>query len=562
MVLNISNLNKTYADKEILKEVSFFVEDREKVALVGINGSGKTTLLKCIIGEEEMDSGTITFSKDKKVAYLSQENVLESETSLSGGQKMRKKIEELLAKRPDILILDEPTNHLDISSISWLEKVLKHYDGAILMVSHDRYFLDKIVNKIIDIENGRVKTYRGNYSTYVEKKKELNKAYLRAYQNQQEKIAHQEEVIKKLKEFNREKSIKRARSREKALEKMEVLERPVEIKDDMSLNLSPAVISGNDVLSIRGLEKSWNDRNLFKNVNFEIKRGEHIALIGENGTGKTSLLKMIISKESENIKLGAGVNLAYYDQEHNILNMENTIFDEIRQAHKNLTDTKIRNVLAAFLFMGEEVYKKIKDLSGGEKARVIFAKLMLSSANFLILDEPTNHLDIKSKEILEEALKNYDGTILFVSHDRYFINKVATRILEIYNNGIDNYIGNYDYYLSKKSEIKNETKVEEERNKNKESESKLDWEKQKELASYKRSLENAITKAQKKIEELESKIKGFENQMNNPQIAFDTEKLMDIHTKGEIAKEELEKELEIWEEKTIELEELEKSGLN
>ena len=373
--------------------------------------------------------------------------------TLSGGQKTRLSLSKLLLSHPDIILLDEPTNHLDVSSITWLENFLMNYSGSVVIVSHDRYFLDKIVTKVIEIDNRTIRMYSGNYSAYSEKKKAIMDALLKQYENQQREIKHQESVIAKLKSFNREKSIKRAESREKMLDKIEVLDKPTTDVSTMNIRLEPNILSGNDVLTIEGLSKSFDHHVLFQDADIQIKRGERVAIIGNNGTGKTTLLKIINGLESSDrgtISLGAKVHIGYYDQEHHVLHMEKTLFEEISDAYPNLTNTQIRNVLAAFLFTGDDVFKRIGELSGGERGRVSLAKLMLSDSNFLILDEPTNHLDMMSKEILEQALNRYTGTILYVSHDRYFINKTATRILELTNHTFINYIGNYDYYLEKK----------------------------------------------------------------------------------------------------------------
>ena len=373
--------------------------------------------------------------------------------TLSGGQKTRVALGRLLLSKPDIIMLDEPTNHLDMNSIAWLENYLVNYDGSVIIVAHDRYFLDKVVTKVIEVERGIVSVFSGNYSDYAAKKKQLMDAKLKEYYNQQRDIKHQEEVIAKLKSFNREKSIKRAESREKLLDKIEVIDKPITEQETMHFKLEPAKESGNDVLSVEGLSKAFGGNRLFDNVSFEIKKGEKVALIGNNGTGKTTILKIInhiIDADAGKVKLGANVEIGYYDQEHNVLHMDKTAFDEIGDAYPDMTNTQIRNMLACFLFTGDDVFKKISDLSGGERGRVSLAKLMLSNANFLILDEPTNHLDIMSKEILESALNRYTGTVLYVSHDRYFINKTASRIMELSANTVTNYIGNYDYYLEKR----------------------------------------------------------------------------------------------------------------
>ena len=577
MILNIANLNKTYVGKPILKDVTFHLEDKEKAAIVGINGSGKTTLIKCILGEEEPDDGIVAISKDKKIGYLAQQHAdIESGVkdfdTLSGGQKTRKRIEEILLTKPDLLILDEPTNHLDIESIQWLEKVLKHYDGAVLLVSHDRYFLDHVVTKIIDLDNGKARMYTGNYSEYAVKKKQIRDAELKAYLNQQETIAHQEAVITKLKQFNREKSIKRAESREKQLAKIERLEKPEEIDNEMRLALTPSVTSGNDVLSVKDLSKSFDDKLLFSNVSFEVKRGEHIAVIGANGTGKTTLLKILNEMEpadTGSFRLGTNVEIGYYDQEHAVLHMEKTIFDEIQDDYPNLNDTKVRNVLAAFLFRGDDVYKRIGDLSGGEQGRVSLAKLMLSNANFLILDEPTNHLDIQGREVLEDAINNYEGTVLYVSHDRYFINKTATRILELFSNRFDNCIGNYDYCLEKKEDVRKAGGTGEDQNLTSEKprtsavpypelkdDQKTDWELQKEYKKNLQKLTRDLSATEQEIAKLEKRNLELDDEYMNPDIAADVGKLMELHKEHEANDAQLSDLYENWETVSEQLEAL------
>ena len=374
-------------------------------------------------------------------------------STLSGGQKTRVSLGKLLLSRPDIILLDEPTNHLDMGSIAWLETYLLNYKGAVVIVAHDRYFLDRTATKIIELDMGRGMVFQGNYTAYSQKKAQVRQAQMKAWLNQQQEIRHQEEVIAKLKSFNREKSIKRAESREKMLAKIDVLEKPTEANDEMNLRLEPDIISGSDVMTIRNLSKSFGDNHLFSHIDIDVKRGERVAVIGDNGTGKTTLLKIInqmLPADSGEIILGTRVHIGYYDQDHQVLHMEKTLFDELQDAYPTLNNTRIRSVLAAFLFTGDDVFKRIGDLSGGERGRVSLAKLMLSNANFLILDEPTNHLDITSKEILEHALNQYTGTVLYVSHDRYFINRTATRILELTGETFINYIGNYDYYLEKR----------------------------------------------------------------------------------------------------------------
>ena len=575
MILNVSMLSKAYVGKTVLKDVSFHLEDKEKAAIVGINGSGKTTLLRCILGIEEADEGSIAFSKEKKMDYLAQQHAdIETENedydTLSGGQKTRKRVEEILQEKPDLLILDEPTNHLDIGSIQWLEKVLKRYDGAVLLVSHDRYFLDRIVTKVIDLERGKVRMYQGNYSAYAEKKRQLREAEWKAFQNQQAEIKHQEAVIEKLKQFNREKSIKRAESREKMLLKVERLEKPEELENEMKLLFSPRESSGNDVLMAKELGKSYDGKRLFSHGTFSLQKGEHVALIGDNGTGKTTLLKILnglVQADEGEFRLGSKVKIAYYDQEHAVLNMEKTLFDEIQDTYPDMNNTKVRNVLAAFLFTGDDVYKRIQDLSGGEQGRVSLAKLMLSDANFLILDEPTNHLDIQGKEVLEEAIRNYEGTVLYVSHDRYFINKTATRIIELFSNRFDNYIGNYDYYIEKKEDVraygdlqqKDKMPLEaidpEEAQRQEEKESKrLDWENQKELSAKRRKWQNALQKAEEKIAKLEERKEELTASME--EVGSDVGRLMEIHREQEAIEKELEEQYAIWEESSLELENL------
>ncbi len=630
MVLACQNISKAYGVTEILNNINFHIEAKEKLAIVGVNGAGKSTLLKIIMQEEEADEGQVVIGKDISIGYLAQhqndyydktiyeelvsvkqnvidlqeqirqleqdmkhldgqelENALERYTrmnhtfeqqdgyafesqitgilkglgftesdfhrpvsELSGGQKTRVSLGRLLLSRPDIILLDEPTNHLDLNSIAWLEGYLKNYDGAVIIVSHDRYFLDKIVTKVVELELTKSTIYHGNYSYYAKKREEVRLSKYRAYMNQQAEIKHQEEVIAKLKQFNREKSIKRAESREKMLDKIERLDKPQEVHDEMRLSLTPDIESGNDVLLVEGLAKSYGDNTLFTNLGMDIKRGEHVALIGNNGTGKTTILKIInqlIPKDAGKIVLGAQVHVGYYDQEHQVLNPDKTIFDELHDAYPNMTNTKIRNVLAAFLFTGEDVFKEIKDLSGGERGRVSLAKLMLSNANFLILDEPTNHLDITSKEILENALKNYSGTILYVSHDRYFINQTATRILDLHDGGITSYIGNYDYYIEQQlvstSRTEERTVVVKE-----ETETKKDWKRSKEEQAKERKRQNDIKKTETRIEELEQLLSDLNDEMSLPENATNSAKLNEIAEKQAVANEELEQLYELWEE--------------
>ncbi|MGN0151770.1 MAG: ABC-F family ATP-binding cassette domain-containing protein [Wujia sp.] len=658
MILACQNISKSFGVKQILKNISFHIEEREKIAIVGINGSGKSTLLKIIMGEETADEGQVVISKGTTIGYLSQhqdisfdntiyaemletkkylidmenriralelemkhlkgeelERVLEeynrlqaaydrengyayqSEitgvlkglgfdksdydrhiSTLSGGQKMRIALGRLLLTKPDIIILDEPTNHLDMSSIAWLEGFLSNYQGSVIIVSHDRYFIDKIATKIIEIDNTSSYIYHGNYSYYSGKRAEIRASQMKAYLNQQQEIKHQEDVITKLRQFNREKSIKRAESREKMLNKMDVLEKPTEVASEMKLTLTPSVESGNDVLTITDLTKSFGQNTLFSNLNMEIKRGEHVALIGGNGTGKTTILKMInhlIPKDSGNINLGSRVKIGYYDQEHQILSLHKTIFEEISDTYPDLTNTRIRNVLAAFLFTGEDVFKKIGDLSGGERGRVSLAKLMLSPANFLILDEPTNHLDIQSKEILEEAIKNYAGTVLFVSHDRYFINTISTRIIELKDKQLYSFIGDYNYYETHRDTVYGvqkdaypspagklnfsavnpvtDTTVTTKSgnltgNSNPDSalSNKESYIKNKEEQARIRKNKNALKKTETMIAELEERIEAIDAQINAPENATNSVKLGELSSEREALDEELMNLYETW----------------
>lgn len=502
--------------------------------------------------------------------------------TLSGGQKTRVFLGRLLLSRPDVILLDEPTNHLDMHSIAWLETFLINYPGSVLIVAHDRYFLDRVVTKVFEVEQGNVMTYKGNYSAYAEKKRQLFDAKMRQYLNQQAEIKHQEEVIAKLKSFNREKSIKRAESREKMLSKIEVVEKPQEINASMHITLSPNVVSGNDVLMTEGLSMSFPGRSLFSDVALDIKRGERVAIIGDNGTGKTTLLKLITGQlpaDSGKMTLGAKVHVGYYDQEHQILHMEKTLFEELSDAYPAMTNTEIRNILAAFLFTGDDVFKRIGSLSGGERGRVSLAKLMLSECNFLILDEPTNHLDITSREILENALSHYTGTVLFVSHDRYFINQTATRILELTNQTFVNYVGNYDYYLEKKEELTlkltgqasstsggnassraaaalggtisglsgNAASSANTAGPGVVSENKAQWAQQKEAQAKERKRQNDLAKTEKEIEQLEAKKDELAEQMNNPEVASNAGELLELSRESEKVQTRLDELYELWE---------------
>ena len=521
--------------------------------------------------EDHMDSYnrlTAAFERENGYAYESEltgvlkglgfqeEEFTKPVNTLSGGQKTRVSLGKLLLTKPDILLLDEPTNHLDLNSITWLETYILNYPGAVLIVSHDRYFLNRIVTKVIEIENGELMTYSGNYTDYSQKKQQIREARIKEYLNQQQEIKHQEAVIEKLRSFNREKSIKRAESREKMLEKIKLVEKPIETNKDFQLKLEPATISGNDVLTVEHLSKAFPPQTLFSDISFEIKRGEHVAIIGDNGTGKTTLLKIlnqVLPADNGTFTLGTNVQIGYYDQEHHVLHMEKTIFEEISDDYPTLTNTQIRNMLAAFLFTGDDVFKRISDLSGGERGRVSLAKLMLSEANFLILDEPTNHLDITSKEILEKALNNYTGTLLYVSHDRYFINQTATRILDLTHHTFVNYIGNYDYYLEKKEELTAayteniDMTSDSSTDSGEVSASKLSWQEQKELQAKERKRQNELKKTEERISVLEDRDREIDELMVQEEIFTNSVKCQELAKEKVQIAEELETLYKNWE---------------
>ncbi len=478
--------------------------------------------------------------------------------TLSGGQKTRVSLGKLLLTKPDVLLLDEPTNHLDLNSVAWLETFLMNYPGAVFIVSHDRYFLNRVVTKVVEIEHGEIRTYLGNYKAYSAKKQQIRDAQLKEYLNQQREIRHQQAVIEKLRSFNREKSIRRAESREKMLEKITPVDKPAETVREMHLTLEPAYTSGNDVLSVEGLSKQFDSQVLFRDVSFEIKRGEHVAVIGDNGTGKTTLLKIlnkVIRADSGSFTLGAKVKIGYYDQEHHVLHDEKTIFEEISDDYPSLNNTQIRNTLAAFQFTGDDVFKEIRSLSGGEKGRVSLAKLMLSEANFLILDEPTNHLDITSKEILEEALNSYSGTVLYVSHDRYFINQTASRILELVNQTFINYIGNYDYYLEKKEELTRACSTSGSQAhdagsssaSSPVSESKLSWQEQKEQQAKERKRKNDLKKTEEEISRLEDRNSQIDHELTLEEVYSNSVKCQELSTERAENEARLEELYELWE---------------
>ena len=521
--------------------------------------------------EDHMDSYnrlTAAFERENGYAYESEltgvlkglgfqeEEFTKPVNTLSGGQKTRVSLGKLLLTKPDILLLDEPTNHLDLNSITWLETYILNYPGAVLIVSHDRYFLNRIVTKVIEIENGELMTYSGNYTDYSQKKQQIREARIKEYLNQQQEIKHQEAVIEKLRSFNREKSIKRAESREKMLEKIKPVEKPIETNKDFQLKLEPATISGNDVLTVEHLSKAFPPQTLFSDISFEIKRGEHVAIIGDNGTGKTTLLKIlnqVLPADNGTFTLGTNVQIGYYDQEHHVLHMEKTIFEEISDDYPTLTNTQIRNMLAAFLFTGDDVFKRISDLSGGERGRVSLAKLMLSEANFLILDEPTNHLDITSKEILEKALNNYTGTLLYVSHDRYFINQTATRILDLTHHTFVNYIGNYDYYLEKKEELTAayteniDMTSDSSTDSGEVSASKLSWQEQKELQAKERKRQNELKKTEERISVLEDRDREIDELMVQEEFFTNSVKCQELAKEKVQIAEELETLYKNWE---------------
>ncbi len=673
MLLACNNITKSFGDVTILNQVSFHINEREKMAIVGINGAGKSTLLKVIMQELSADSGEVITAKGATIGYLSQHQDLASNRTvyeemlsvkadllwtearirevehlmkgqegdaldallkeytslthsfeaqngyayksevvgvlkglgfseedfekqiqtLSGGQKTRIALGRLLLTNPDLIMLDEPTNHLDMASIAWLETYLINYPGAVLIVAHDRYFLDRVVTKVVELDAGKAQTFTGNYSDYAVKKEQQREILIQHYLNQQKEIKHQEEVIAKLRSFNREKSIKRAESREKMLDKIERIDKPTEVRSKMKIRLTPHIMSGNDVLTVTGLAKSFGNQTLFSNLNFEIKRGEKVAIIGKNGTGKTTILKIIndlLPADAGEIRPGAKVQIAYYDQEHQVLHPEKTLFDELQDTYPYMDNTEVRNVLAAFLFTGDDVFKRISEISGGERGRVSLAKLMLSDANLLILDEPTNHLDIVSKEILEDAINAYEGTVLYVSHDRYFINKTATRILDLTEQTLLNYPGNYDYYLEKKEATerlylegigygvdgKGKSAVSDSSStglgttasgtsagqngsastgfggattgSGAVTETKLDWQQQKEEQARQRKRQNDLKKTEEEIERVETHIAELDTALADPAIASDHTKLTELSKEREELEGKLEKLMEQWEE--------------
>ncbi len=632
MILSVQHITKSFGEETVLDDVSFYLEEQEKAALVGINGSGKSTLLKIIVGELEPDAGTITVAKEKKVGYLAQyqetfgdrtvyDEVMEAKrdlvemegrirsieeqlqdiseieaesfmekyhsllhefeardgyscasevsgvlkglgfsendfsrrcSELSGGQKTRVALARLLAAHPDLLLLDEPTNHLDISSIRWLENFLLNYRGAVLVAAHDRYFLDRVVTKVVEISSHHASVYAGNYSCYAESAAKKREADQRAYFNQQREIHRQQEVIDKLRSFNREKSVKRAQSREKMLDKIDIIERPQDENSRMRIILTPSEESGKDVLFVEGLAKSFGEKHLFNGLSFDIRRGEHVALIGENGTGKTTILKIlngVLEADDGMFRIGTNVRIGYFDQEQQILHPQKTLFEEISDDHPEMTQTRIRNVLAAFLFTGDDVFTRIEDLSGGERVRMSLARLMLSEANFLMLDEPTNHLDIVSREILESAINSYEGTVLFVSHDRYFINRTASRILELDQGHITNYLGDYDYYLDKKEALSTIAVSSSEMKpvRDTRSSGRAEWEARKDEQSRDRKRKSRIIRIEEEITELENRLGELDDAFMDPSVSTDSASLAELHAEQTKIKRQVDTLYEEWE---------------
>lgn len=633
MILSANNLSKSFITNTVLNKINFQINEKEKVAIVGINGAGKSTLFKIITNDILPDSGNVTISNQATIGYLPQNSILNSNKTvydeilsakshiiemeneiwkieqeisknadneklfnqlsnkytdlrhkfesldgysyksqvkgvlkglgfledefnknahlLSGGQKTRLALAKILVSQPDILLLDEPTNHLDINATEWLENYLLAYNGTLLIVSHDRYFLDKIVTKVVELEGGNCKTYMGNYSFYTCHKSLNQEIDEKHYENQQKEIKRQEEIIKQLRAFNREKSLKRAKSREKALDKIERLDKPLSLNDTMKLRLKPKFESGQDVLSVKDLKQSFSNSLLFENVNFDIYKGDKIALIGANGSGKTTIFRIItnqIKASGGNFKLGSNVYIGYYDQEHVMLNPQNNLIEEISDTYPNMNIGEIRNILASFLFTNDDVFKQIQTLSGGEKGRITLAKLMLSKSNFLLLDEPTNHLDIVSREVLEKNLKTYTGTILFISHDRYFINKIATGILDLKPDGVTYYQGNYDYYIEKRNEqLIEQPKVSNSSLSTTIKSNKEQWLQRKEEESLRRKNEKLLEKTENDINSIETQMEEIDLLLCQDEIYTDHIKVQELTTKKSQLEDELSTLYEQWE---------------
>ena len=539
--LNLNSKNTIYEEASSVFKNLIDLEEKIKTLEIKMNepydesnAQYHEKLIKDYTTAQELYShrGGYTYKGDiakvlKGLGFL-EEDFNNSIENLSGGQKTRVALCKLLLQSPDILLLDEPTNHLDLEAIEWLEEFLSTYKGTLLVISHDRFFLDAVTNKTFQVINGHVNCYNAPYTKYLELRKKDYEAQLKAYNLQQAEIKRQEEIIQKFRSFNREKSIKKAESREKALEKLDRLDAPDKEKGASKISFETTVKSGYDVLHIENLSKSFDDNKLFSNISFDLKRGEKVALIGENGRGKTTLLNIIMGKvksDSGKAVLGTNVNIGYYDQEQSDLDYNKTILDEVWDAFPDLTTTKIRTALGSFLFTGDDVFKKIETLSGGEKCRINILKLMLSKANFLLLDEPTNHLDIPSREALEDAILNYDGSMLIVSHDRYFLNKVINKIVELKEDGMNEYLGNYNYYMQKKenptrfeayeeiSNGKTKTQLKDEKKKVKLA--------QKEIRVKKtrlREVENEISKSEELLEKLNNDL-CLEEIYSNPKEA-------------------------------------------
>ncbi|WP_077369650.1 ABC-F family ATP-binding cassette domain-containing protein [Anaerosalibacter sp. Marseille-P3206] len=629
IVLSCSNINKSFIVDNILENISFSVNEGEKIGVVGLNGSGKTTLFNIISGEVPSDSGDIFVQKDLQIGYLKQHTHVESDRTvfdeclevfipliemerelrdleqqisiegnngeseelnklmnryadlleeftqkngygfkseikgilkglgfseeemekevnkLSGGQKARLSLGKLLLKKPNLLLLDEPTNHLDIEAISWLEKFLKDYSGAALIISHDRYFLDNVVTKIFQLENLNLKTYNGNYTEFMKKRKVEMELLKKQYENQQKEIERQEEIIKRFANYGGQRYIKQAQSRQKLLDKMKKIDKPIENSKKTNLRFEPKIVSGREVLAVESLGKSFDNFKLFEDINFNIYRGEKVGLIGPNGIGKTTLFKMVLgdTMASEgNIKLGHHVNIGYFDQEQTKLNLEKTVIDEIWDENSSFDHYQVRSYLAQFLFIGDDIFKEINDLSGGERSRLALLKLMLSKANFLLMDEPTNHLDIDSKEVLEDALKDYDGTLLVISHDRYFLNKVVDKVLELTEEGLKEYLGNYNYYVEKKNEV---IEIEEEEEKTK-TQLKLERKKERELREKEKEKKRKIIELEESIKQLEEQISEIDHIMCDPNIYEEPEKVQQLAIKRDETHNELDKLYEKW----------------
>ena len=633
IVLSCNNITKYFGIDLIIENITFSINEGEKVGLVGINGAGKSTLFKILCQQIPYDEGELYIAKSTQVGYLDQNNVLDSDKTiydevitvfshliemeeelrkleqeiaelskntssstelqelmdryshmlenfdkqngygfrsevrgvlkglgfseeeftqpiaqLSGGEKTRVSLAKLLISKPDILMLDEPTNHLDIEAVEWLEGFLRDYTGTVLMISHDRYFLDQLVTRIMEIENHQLEIYNGNYSEFVKKKQIIREQQLKAYIQQQREIDRQKDMIRRLSQHGTEKLITRAKSKQKQLSKMEILEKPIIHRDRARMQFNITTASGKDVLSVKNLCKSFNDAPLFSKISFDIYRGERVALIGPNGVGKSTLFKMILNKADINggeINLGHNVDIAYYDQEQSGLNPNKEVIHEIWDEHRYMVESEIRTLLGSFLFKEDDVFKKIRTLSGGEKARLSLLKLILSESNFLLLDEPTNHLDIESKEVLEDALLQYSGTIFFISHDRYFLNRIATKIIELNPESAEIVLGNYNYYVEKKKELSYEEEKIEEKTKTQLREERR---KERENQRYIRELNKKREDIENRIMELEEKLKELELLMCKEEIYSNPEKSKEIHQKVASINEEIEELYDKWSE--------------